>query len=133
VDHQPGPIEELCQPAPELRHATPNAANVRADGDPPCPAVATGAYDVAEGDVVRRRICVGSKSERDAVILEMGDHFVALRRRGGNAFSDPALDVLVGHHVRVRGTATATTFLIDRYDVMGPANATSEAECTPSD
>ncbi|HKA02955.1 MAG TPA: hypothetical protein VKD67_01460, partial [Acidimicrobiales bacterium] len=60
--------------------------------------------DVVTGDVVRRRIGAGSKSERDAVVLDTGDRILILRRRGGNAFSDPALDALVGRRVRLEGT-----------------------------
>jgi hypothetical protein len=76
--------------------------------------------DVVEGDVTRRRIGAGTKSDHDAVVLETGDRTLALRRRGGNAFADPALDALVGRHVRLQGTATDTTFLIDAVDVVGP-------------
>jgi hypothetical protein len=74
--------------------------------------------DVVVGDVVRRRIGAGSKSDRDAVVLETGDATLILRRRGGNAFSDPALDALVGQRVRLVGTGTDTTFLIDRFEVI---------------
>ncbi len=74
--------------------------------------------DVVTGDVVRRRIGAGSKSERDAVVIATGDETLILRRRGGNAFSDPALDALVGKRVRLEGTATDTTFLIDRVEVI---------------
>jgi hypothetical protein len=76
--------------------------------------------DVVTGDVVRRHIAAGSKSERDAVVLDTGDRTLILRRRGGNAFSDPALDALVGKRVRLEGTATDTTFLIERFDVVDP-------------
>jgi hypothetical protein len=74
--------------------------------------------DVVEGDVVRRRIGVGSKSERDAVVVDTPDRSFVLRRRGGNAFADPALDALVGQRVRLEGLAADTTFLIDRFDIV---------------
>jgi hypothetical protein len=75
--------------------------------------------DVVTGDVVRRRIGAGSKSEHDAVVIDTGDETLILRRRGGNAFSDPVLEALVGTRVRLEGTATDTTFQIDRIDVIG--------------
>jgi hypothetical protein len=76
--------------------------------------------DVVEGDVVRRRIGGGSKSDHDAVVLETPERSLILRRRGGNAFADPALDALVGQRVRLEGTATDTTFLIDTATVLDP-------------
>ena len=77
------------------------------------------AADVVVGDVVRKRMGAGSKSDHDAVVLETGTGTLLLRRRGGNAFADPALDELVGRRVRLEGTATATTFLIDAVTVLG--------------
>ncbi len=76
--------------------------------------------DVAEGDVGRQVLGAGTKSERDAVVLQTADGTVALRRRGGNAFADPELDALVGRRVRVTGTATESTFLADDIEVLGP-------------
>ena len=64
--------------------------------------------DVVEGDVVRRRVGEGSKSERDAVMLDTADASFVLRRRGGNAFSDPQLDALVGRRARLEGTSMTT-------------------------
>jgi hypothetical protein len=71
-----------------------------------------------EGDLVRRRVGSGSKSERDAVMLETVDRDYIVRRRGENAFADPVLDALVGQHVRLEGTATETTFLVDRVELV---------------
>ena len=74
--------------------------------------------DVVVGDVVRRRVGGGSKSDHDAVVVDTGEQTLILRRRGGNAFSDPAVDALVGQRVRLEGTATDTTFLIDDVTVL---------------
>jgi hypothetical protein len=71
--------------------------------------------DFVVGDVVRRQVGAGSKSDHDAVMLDTGDRVLILRRRGGNAFADPVLNGLVGARVRLEGTATDTTFLIDRF------------------
>ena len=76
------------------------------------------APDVVVGDVVRRRIGAGSKSDHDAVVVTTGERTLLLRRRGGNAFADPTLDDLVGKRVRLEGTATETTFLIDQVAVV---------------
>ena len=48
------------------------------------------------GTVERRLVGRGSKSEHEAVVLVTGDEAYVLRRRGGHAFEDPALDALVG-------------------------------------
>jgi len=86
------------------------------------------APDVVVGDVVRTRIGAGSKTDHDAVVLDMGDQTLVLRRRGGNAFADPALDELVGRRVRLEGTATDTTFLIDQVTVLGPSDAAPQQQ-----
>jgi hypothetical protein len=80
------------------------------------------APDVVVGDVVRKRIGGGSKTDHDAVVLDTGAQTLLLRRRGGNAFADPALDELVGRRVRLEGTATETTFLIDAVTVLDAEN-----------
>lgn len=56
------------------------------------------------GRVIRQAVAKGSKSERDAVMLETasGEAFV-LRRQGGPAFGDTALDALVGHSIAADG------------------------------
>ena len=59
--------------------------------------------DVVEGTVARRHVGTGSKSERDAVVIDAGDVTYLLRSRDGNAFDDPALDPLVGHRSRAQG------------------------------
>ena len=65
-----------------------------------------------EGRVVRRRRSAGSKSDRDAVVLETGSEDLVLRRLGGNAFSDPVLDALVGRRIRGNGQRTGVTFIM---------------------
>jgi hypothetical protein len=57
----------------------------------------------------------GSKSDREAVILETPAGSFVLRRRDGNAFSDPVLDDLVGHRIRGTGTRTGYTFIMTRW------------------
>ena len=68
-----------------------------------------------EGQVVRRRAAPGSKSDRDAVVLETGDEALILRRRGGNAFADPVLDELVGHRIKGTGQRTGSTFIMSDW------------------
>jgi hypothetical protein len=74
--------------------------------------------EVVEGDVVRRLVGAGSKSEREAVMIDTGATSLVLRRRGGNAFSDPELDALVGRRARLEGTSMAATFVIDRWELL---------------
>jgi hypothetical protein len=70
------------------------------------------------GSVVKRPFGVGSKSERDAVLLVTTDKEYVLRRQGGNAFSDPALEKLVGKQVRCTGVVTGYTLLVSDYAVI---------------
>ena len=68
--------------------------------------------DAFEGRVVRRRVSRGSKSDREAVVLDTGDGAYVLRRFGGNAFSDPVLDELVGRRIRGTGQLAGQTLLL---------------------
>ena len=52
-------------------------------------------------------------------MIDTADGSFVLRRQGGNAFSDPQLDGLVGRRARLEGTAMATTFVIDRWHLPG--------------
>jgi hypothetical protein len=69
-----------------------------------------------EGTVTRRLVAPGSKSEREAVVLDTGARTLVLRRRGGNAFADPELDALVGRRIRARGTEHGGTLLMDGWE-----------------
>jgi hypothetical protein len=70
------------------------------------------------GTVTRAHVAQGSKSEHLGVVLRTatGEEFV-LRRRGGNAFRDEALDRLVGATITGVGLATDGTFIMDEFSV----------------
>jgi hypothetical protein len=68
------------------------------------------------GQVVRKWVGAGSKSERVAIVLVMPDAEYVLRRVGGNAFTDPMLDALVGTTIRATGTLHGNTFLMDSWE-----------------
>jgi hypothetical protein len=74
--------------------------------------------DSIEGTVSRRSTGAGSKSERDAVVIDTADGTFLLRRRGGNAFADADLDGLVGHRARLHGRALSTTFVVDDWVLL---------------
>jgi len=67
------------------------------------------------GHVVRRQFGLGSKSERDAVMLITSGGAYVLRRQGGNAFEDPELDRLVGKTICCTGFAHGYTFIISNW------------------
>jgi hypothetical protein len=58
------------------------------------------------GKVSQKTVAKGSKSEHLAVVLETGAGDLVLRRPGGNPFSDPELERLVGKTIRVKGQKT---------------------------
>jgi hypothetical protein len=64
------------------------------------------------GSVIKRAFGVGTKSEHDAIMLITDNGDYVLRRQGGNAFHDPALEELVGKKVQVTGTVTGYTLLM---------------------
>ncbi len=71
------------------------------------------------GIVIRKLVARGSKSEREAVVLQTSDNGeYILRRSGGNAFSDPDLDKLVGSSITADGQVVAgQTFIMKSWNV----------------
>lgn len=65
-----------------------------------------------KGRVIKEVFAKGSKSERPAVLLDTGTKRYVLRREGGNPFSDPALDKLVGKNISAVGNVTGYTLLM---------------------
>lgn len=65
------------------------------------------------GKVARQTIDIGSKSERDAIVLKLGDgvHYV-LRSAKGPSFGDTGFESLVGALVKVSGTAIGRTLIV---------------------
>lgn len=71
------------------------------------------------GRVSRGPFGTGSKSEHDAVWIDTeGGRFV-LRRKGGPAMGDRALERYVGCTVRCDGTLLAHTLVADAIEVVG--------------
>ena len=73
---------------------------------------------ILEGDVVRKRIHTGSKSEHDAAMLVTADGEFKLRVQGGNPFLDPEVEALVGKRIRGEGLVSARQFIMERYEVL---------------
>jgi hypothetical protein len=69
-----------------------------------------------EGTVVRKPFAVGSKSEREAVMLVTaeGREYV-LRRLGGNPFHDEELEALVGKRIACEGMLHGYTFIFEKW------------------
>ena len=72
-----------------------------------------------KGKVVKEVFAKGSKSERPAVILDTGKKRYVLRRQGGNAFSDPDLDKLVGKNISATGNVTGYTLIMSNWNETG--------------
>jgi hypothetical protein len=68
--------------------------------------------------VTHERIAPGSKSDHVGVVLrtDSGEEYI-LRRKGGNAFGDPALDELVGKTIEGSGVVAGRTFIMDGWTV----------------
>ncbi len=64
------------------------------------------------GRVLKKPFAVGSKSEREAVVLSTEQGEYVLRRLGGSAFQDPELEALVGKSIRGEGTLHGYTFIL---------------------
>jgi hypothetical protein len=72
-----------------------------------------------EGSVIRELVGKGSKSEHDAVMIETEKGKYVLRRKGGNPFSDPELDRLVGKRIRATGVLGDYTFIMSGWKEIG--------------
>jgi hypothetical protein len=71
------------------------------------------------GNVKRQRIAAGSKSDRVGVVLDDGQgRIYALRRAGGNPFSDAVMDGLVGKTITGTGIVADSHFIMDNWDVV---------------
>jgi hypothetical protein len=68
-----------------------------------------------KGEVKKELVAKGSKSEHRAVLLDTGKKQYILRRLGGNAFSDPALDRLVGKTISATGNVTGNTLIMSEW------------------
>ena len=66
------------------------------------------------GTVVKKKFAKGSKSEHDAVYLQTNDGSYLLRRLGGNPFSDPVLQKLIGKKIRATGRLNEYFFLANK-------------------
>jgi len=64
------------------------------------------------GQVIRKQFAAGSKSERQAVMLQTPDGEYVLRIQGGNPFHDSRLEELVGKRIIARGELHGYTFLM---------------------
>ncbi len=71
------------------------------------------------GRVVKEPFAKGSKSEHDAVLLLVDGQRYVLRRQGGHAFCDPALDALVGKTICGTGLLNGYTFLLSEWSEPG--------------
>ena len=74
--------------------------------------------DTFTGTVVKACFAPGSKSEREAVMLDTGSERLVLRQKGGNAFRDPALEALVGRRITGSGHRTGYTLILDNWATL---------------
>jgi hypothetical protein len=60
--------------------------------------------DRFQGKVVKKRIATGSKSEREAVVLETEGRDIVLRKKGANPFESGDMENLVGKTITAEGS-----------------------------
>lgn len=65
------------------------------------------------GLVVKKPHAIGSKSEHEAVMLQVGEAEYVLRIVGGNPFQDDRLDALVGQTIDAVGTIHNNVFILE--------------------
>ena len=69
-----------------------------------------------KGKVVSRTTGKGSKSEHDAVMLETPTKDYVLRIKGGNPFSNPELDKLVGKKIKATGELADYVLFLEDWE-----------------
>jgi hypothetical protein len=68
------------------------------------------------GKVVARTTGTGSKSEHEAVMLETSNKDYVLRIKGGNPFSNPQLDKLVGKTIKATGELADYVLFLEDWE-----------------
>lgn len=68
------------------------------------------------GPVIKKTISEGSKSERQAVVLVVGNKEYVLRQDGGNPLKDPVLDALVGKNIKCEGRILGHCFILSDWE-----------------
>lgn len=81
------------------------------------------------GTVVRKRVAIGSKSDREAVCLALPDREFVLRRESGPTFQDPELEDLVGKTIQAVGREHGYMLIITSWKELdvAPRNPTRRA------
>jgi hypothetical protein len=69
-----------------------------------------------EGKVSKKLYAPGSKSEHEAVMINLDEGEFLLKRVGGNPFVDPVLESLVGKTIRCEGTLKETSLFITDWE-----------------
>ena len=73
-----------------------------------------------KGKVILKVVARHSKSEHDAVCIEVDSTAVyLLRQRGKNAFHNPEMEALVGKQVEASGELVGNVFFVRNYTVTG--------------
>jgi hypothetical protein len=70
------------------------------------------------GTVTQALVSPGSKSERQAVVLDTDGQRFILRRPGGNPFQDSVLDSLVGKRLRAVGDVYGSNFTLMEWSEL---------------
>lgn len=79
------------------------------------------------GEVRRRLVNAGSKSEHDAVVLDTPNGAsYELRPPGGNPFETGDLDHLVGQAIITRGVLAGQTLLMQDWHLAGGTTRTGQ-------
>jgi hypothetical protein len=77
-----------------------------------------------EGRVEKIRLNVGSRSERDTIVLRTGDQdYLVLRRPGGNPWQDDVLESLVGRDVRCHGNISDGLLHMTQFEDVSRSDA----------
>jgi len=69
-----------------------------------------------KGKVSRRLYASGSKSERNAIMIQTEEGEFLLQRIGGNPFRDPILETLVDKTLQVEGTRKGNTLFFSLWE-----------------
>ena len=76
-------------------------------------------YMEIKGNIFRKTVSKGSKSEHSAVCIRIDEKTYQVRERGKNAFNNPELDSLVGKEIQASGDIVGNVFFVRNYTVIG--------------
>lgn len=68
------------------------------------------------GNLINKRVFIGTRSEQDAYVLDMGDEEFILRQKNGAPFDKSIGEDLIGKKITIKGAPDARYFFVFSWE-----------------